>query len=94
VEDTYTVEVLNLGKRPMPGVAQRTAAFDDRQRAVDELHRAVGELVLHPGVVVLGADLHEDGREDGVQVAVRLTSEVDGGRVEVLLRRRASPGSR
>ena len=89
--DSYTVEVLNLGKRPVPGVSSGTTTFDDPELAWSAAHRAVGELVLTPGLVLLGAERRDPVGGDGILAAARLTAEVTGGRVEVLLRRR--PGT-
>ena len=89
VLDTYSVEVLNLGKRPIPGIASSTQTFDDPTAAMEALYRAVGDLVFNPGLTVLGTERRDVVGGDGVIAAARLTSEADGGRVEVLLRRRS-----
>lgn len=85
--DSYTVEVLNLGKRPVPGVSSGTTTFEDPELAWSAAHRAIGELVLTPGLQLLGAERRDPAGADGVLAAAWLTSEVAGGRVEVLLRR-------
>jgi hypothetical protein len=91
VDDTYTVEVLNLGKRPVAGVEAGTTAFDDQLDALDALYRAIGELVLHRGLSLLGAEHRDEVGRDGIMAAARLSHETEGGRVEVLLRRRPGP---